>query len=624
VAHRADHYVVPHVGQRVAALARYSGALLILWAGRQGSRVPDKPSFFVQLQQRHVFRVAAMYALTSWLLLQLGSVIFEPLGFPVWSQRALIIVIAAGFPIALVLAWIYDVTPEGVVRVDATPTGGLSRARKIDLVIIVILFAALVVTLVWRPEPAPGPAVAQDSSIAILPFVAMSEDGALRHLGEGLSEQITNELVGHNQLRVAARTSAFEQSGKDVLAIARGLGVSYVLEGSVRPNGATVRVTAQLVRGQDGLHLWSDTQDFAGADPAAWDQAASLVAAIVSSYLLTLEPSLQQARMRTANAKAYEHFAAARRLRWQMHSSGTETPKPHDRMLDEIDRAISIDPDFFLAHVERAGLFFDKLGRGAACGNRCIDEARRSVDRALELQPDDPEALRLLSQIQLTDELDPAAAETTLERVRRSDPASRWLNGVIAALAQFRGDAQEAREYFFRQLEITPDRTTTRAMYAVALVGIGDLEGAERELKSVRRLASRGDAWGIAGLHIHLLIRLGKIDEAKAEFAPIWAAHRFTNPERFLQVLGLLGYEREALELTEKLSQEPGVDPFWVFLGYYGLGRYDDALVWLRRVVDGRHLIVSTLRLPNQFPGLQEHAGYAELLSYLDSIQRSH
>ena len=142
--------------------------------------------------------------------------------------------------------------------------------------------------------------------------------------------------------------------------------------------------------------------------------------------------------------------------------------------------------------------------------------------------------------------------------------------------------------------------------------------------KSALRLASRGEAFGLAGLHINLLFRLGKVDEAKAEFAPLWASSGSRIPNDSGGNSLSLGYEREARELAAKLSQQSDVDPFWVFLAYYGLGMYDDALVWLRRVIDGRDgPVVSLLRVPNQFPGLQEQPGYAELLKYLDSIQRS-
>ena len=590
----------------------------------------EKRTFFAQLKQRHVFRVAAMYAVTAWLLLQVGSSTFEPLGFPGWSQRALIILLGVGFPIALVLAWIFDVTPKGVVKGIAPPPIGLSRGRKLDIVIIVVLLAALVVTFVWRREPTPAPTVAQDSSIAVLPFVAMSEDASLHHLGEGLSEQITNELAQRSELRVASRTSAFEQTGKDAVAIAHALGVSYVLEGSVRPSGDKVRVTAQLVRGQDGLHLWSDTHDIAEADAAAWNQTAASVAATVSSCLILLERDLQRARTFAANDEAYEHYAAARRLKWQLFTSGTATPKPFDQMLDEIDRAIALDPNFFSAHLERADLMSRKLERGAACGSRCINEARLSIDRAIALRPDDPDALRQLGFIQLLDELDPAAAQVTFERVRQIDPTNRDLNEAFALLAMFRGNAQDAREYLVRQLEISPNVAIRHVVYAFALVGIGDLEGAEREVKSALRLASRGEAFGFAGLHIQMLIRLGKVDEAKAEFAPLWASIRLTHPERFGRELASLGYEREARDLAAKLSQQSNVDPFWMFQTYYGLAMYHDArmyhdaLVWLRRVVDGRDgRMLYILRVPNMSPGLQEQPGYAELLKYLDSIQRS-
>ena len=582
----------------------------------------EKDSFFAQLKQRHVFRVAAMYAVTAWLLLQIGSVVFAPLDFPAWSQRVLIIVVAVGFPIALVLAWVFDVTPEGIVKASSAPTNGLSRGRKLDLAIIGLLLAALVATFVWRSEPPQTVSAVQDASIAVLPFVAMSEDVSLRHLGEGLSEQITNELARRSELRVASRTSAFEQTGKDAVAIGQALGVSYVLEGSVRPSKDKVRLTTQLVRGQDGVHLWSETYDVAQADAVTWDQTAALVALNAGSYMM-LEQTLQRARTTTKNAEAFEHYASARRLSWQQVTGGTAVEKPSDQIVAELDRAIALDPDFFYAHIRRTNAFFGKMGRGAACGNWCIVEARRSVDHALALKPDDPSALMSLGLIQLLDELDPAAAEATFERIRQIDPTNGGINEAFASLAMFRGNAQDARGYLTRQIEITPYNATTHVEYALVLIGIGDLDGAQRELQSMLRLAPRGEAWGIAQLHVNLLIRLGRIEEARAEFAPLWDSLRYTHPERFGRELAQLGYESEARELAAKLSREANVDPFWVFLTYYGLGKYDDALIWLRRVIDGRYYVTSVLRIPNQFPGLQELPGYADVLKYLDSIQRS-
>ena len=579
-------------------------------------------SFFDQLKQRHVFRVAAMYCVIVWLLMQLGSVVFEPLGFPTWSQKALIIVVAIGFPIALVLAWVFDVTPHGIVVTDAGSAPRLSRGRKLDIVIIVGLLAALAVTFVWRPAPNATSTMVQDSSIVVLPFVAMSEDASLRHRGEGLSEQITNELAARSELRVVSRTSAFEQAGKDAVAIAHNLGVSYVLEGSVRPSGAQVRVTAQLVRGEDGIHVWSDTYDVVEADAAAWDQTAASVAVNAGSYM-ALERDLRRARSSTSSADAYDHYAEARRLNWQLNTNGTSTPKPWDRIVEEADRAIALDPNFVAAHVLRTVAFSNKLGRGGACGSRCIIEARRSIDRARALQPDNPGVLLALGFIQLRDELDPAAAEATFERVRQIDPAMPSLNEGFASLAAFRGNGSAARDYMVREIEISPYVAAYHALYATLLVDAGDLERAEREARSALRLAQKGEAFGMAGIHLSMLMQLGEIDKAKAEFAPLWAATRYTHPELLGRELALLGDQQEARKLAARLSQNPDVDPFFVSMTYYGLGQYDDALVWFRRMVDGRTpWVVCTLRL-NQFPGLQEQPGYAELLKYLDSIQRS-
>lgn len=160
--------------------------------------------------------------------------------------------------------------------------------------------------------------------------------------------------------------------------------------------------------------------------------------------------------------------------------------------------------------------------------------------------------------------------------------------------------------------------------YSTVLDALGDLDGAERAIESAIRHAARGPFHIDSTLvYVELLLKGGKTDRAKAEFDSLWANYRYTNPERFPGYLARLGYDEEARELTAKFSQQPDVDPFNMFLASYGLGRYGDALVWLRRAVDDRFLQVCMLRLPNQFPGLQEQPGYAELLTYLDSIQRS-
>ena len=582
----------------------------------------DTSSFFSQLKQRHVFRVAAMYCVTAWILLQLGSITLEPLGFPAWSQKALIILVVVGFPIALVMAWVFDVTPHNVVRTESGSAPGLSRGRKLDIVIIVGLLAALAVTFLWRREPVSTTASAADASIAVLAFVPIGTDPSLKPLGEGLAEQITNELAGRSELRVASRTSAFEQGGKDAIAIARALGVSYILEGSVRPADQRVRVTAQLVRGADGAHLWSETYDIDADRTAELDQTANTTSFMANSYI-ALDRDLQTARTQTQNSAAYEHYAAALRLRSLFSTGGTTMPKPYEQIVDDLDRAVALDPAFWPAHLLRANAFSNKLG-SVACGARCPREAHRSIERALALQPDDPFVLRQLAVIQIGLDFDPAAAEATLERIRQIDPRSGNVNEGYSWLAMFRGNTRDARDYRARQIEVTPYNALDYVAFGMVLRSQGDVVAAERAFETATRVAPRGLFYEVAAVQrINLLIDRGDIENANAAFEPLWAEYRYSHPAPFALVLGRLGHEAEAKELTAQLARDPTANPYDVFQAYYALGEYDEALVWMRRVIDDRGVIVAFLRLPNLYPGLQELPGYADALKYLDSLQKS-
>ena len=590
--------------------------------------MPDQaPSFIERLKTRHVFRVAAMYAVTAWVLLQVGSVVFAPLGLPNWSQTALIVVVAVGFPVALVLAWIYDVTPDGIVKTEegAAPTT-LSRARRIDFAIIGMLAVALAMSLLWKREaPAPASAPTADASIAVLPFVAMSDDANLRHLGDGIAEEITNQLAGRPNLHVASRTSAFQaREGKDVTVIAKSLGVAYVLEGSVRPSGEQTRLTVQLIRASDGFHLWSETYDLPPNTTAAdQDETIRTVSFMVDAQL-DLESELQEARRETANDEAFRQFADASRLRMQLRVGGAPQPMAWRQIVDKVDRAIALDADFTSAHRLRANAFMNRL-RGEVRWEIAAREARASIDRALALDPDNPKTVGLLATIQMQLELDLTAAEQTLTRVRQIDPDHRFLNEAYASLAMQRGRAEEAAQYWQQQIQRTPYNATQRVLYARLLRFQGDLTASERAYDEALQLRPRGTVqlWARSG-RLGVMLDRGDLEKAQAEFEPLWAEHQHTAPRDLGFLLGRLGHEADARVLIKDLSRNSSGDPAVIFWTYYGLKDYDHALVWLRRAIDDRNsTILQQVRLPNAFPGLQELPGYADILAHLDSIQRS-
>ncbi len=232
-------------------------------------------SLFQELKRRNVFRVAVLYVLAAWLLLQITDVAISLLQLPGWVGRFVFLLVALGAIPALLIAWLYELTPDGLKREHAVADGERitqQTGRKIDL--LIGIFGAVIVTVIIAdrliPENSTPPAnvagntlLSADKSIAVLPFADMSAAGDQEYFGDGIAEELLDLLAKIPELRVISRTSSFQFKGQsaDVRTIAQTLAVATILEGSVRKSGDRVRVTAQLVRGDDGSHLWSESYD---------------------------------------------------------------------------------------------------------------------------------------------------------------------------------------------------------------------------------------------------------------------------------------------------------------------------------------------------------------------------
>ena len=267
-----------------------------------------------EFRRRRVFRVAVAYLIVGWLLVQVAEATFEPLGLPPWSSRLLIVLLALGFVLACVLAWIYDVQPHGIERTPALPepiaaNGDTPTRRATDAV---------------PPQPVALPP--PEASVAILPFSDMSEGGDQDYFCDGLAEEILNALAKVRGLHVASRTASFRfRDGSATPAdIGRELHVAAIVEGSVRKAGDRVRVTAQLVNASNGYHLWSENFDRNLADIFAIQEE------IARNVVNAVRPTLASARgLRPAEARAARH-ACLRVL--PARSAGQRT---HDRNHDE-------------------------------------------------------------------------------------------------------------------------------------------------------------------------------------------------------------------------------------------------------------------------------------------------
>ena len=311
-------------------------------------------SFLAELRRRNVIRVSVAYAIIGWILAQVAEFAFENFGAPDWVLKSVVVVLLLGLPIAVFFAWAFEVTPEGIKReedVDRSESVTSKTGHKLNILIIacLLLVAVLIVAQPYLPGVAPqgrsnSQVTAEGDSIAVLPFADLSEMGDQEFFADGISEEILNVLVRIPGLKVAGRTSSFSFKGRneDLREIGAALGVNHVLEGSVRRSGTRLRITAQLIRGEDGFHLWSETYDREISDIfEIQDEIARSVAdQLVVSLGLSSETLVKD---RTEDLVAYENYLRAKQLFL-------------DRGKDNLDMALLLlseatarDPDFALA-----------------------------------------------------------------------------------------------------------------------------------------------------------------------------------------------------------------------------------------------------------------------------------
>ncbi len=315
-------------------------------------------SFFAELKRRNVVRVGLAYVIVGWLLAQVAEFAAENFGAPDWVLKMFVIFLVLGLPMALFFAWAFELTPEGIMlekHVEREESITHQTGRKLDFVIIAVMAIALIYMVadkfIGEPEitEITETAVPEDKSIAVLPFVNMSDDKD--YFADGLSEELLNLLVRIPDLKVAGRTSSFSFKGRneDLRLIGDALDVSTVLEGSVRRSGDRLRITAQLVSVEDGYHIWSETYDRKMADIFdIQDDVASKIAAALQLHLAS-DSSVEAGRP-TQNAEAYGLY---------LESLAVFQEDGPLFAIELLDRALALDPRFAKAHEQKAVLYWN-------------------------------------------------------------------------------------------------------------------------------------------------------------------------------------------------------------------------------------------------------------------------
>jgi len=461
-------------------------------------------SLIAELKRRKVFKVGAAYLVVAWLLIQVIATVAPQLSLPEWAPRLITFVLLLGFPVALVLAWIFDATPEGV-RVDAAPVGN-KRMYAIAVVLV-----ALAMGWYWRGRPAPVEQGAEARTIAVLPFVNMSGDPDNEYFSDGISEEILNVLASTPELRVAARTSSFAFKGraKEIPDIARELEVRMVLEGSVRRQGDRVRITAQLIDAQKGFHLWSQTYDRELKDIfAIQDEIAHAIGDALKVRIGSATGSKEPAAA-TGSVEAYDLYLRGLAL-WQL--------RREESLWDAaalFERALAADPEFAPAHAGQA-LVFAILGDYSARISyaESLQRARDHAEQALALDPALPEAYAALGN-----EANSEGRRATAQRLLR------------------------------RAIALRPSFATAHQWLGTSLMATGELESGLASLERAVALDPRSLV--IGQNHSWVLLALGRDSEARAacervlEFAPTY--------EGCLDNLALMALLRGELDVAEGL-----------------------------------------------------------------------
>lgn len=580
-------------------------------------------SFFSELKRRNVMRVALLYAVASWLIMQVTDVGVSLLGLPDWTGRLVFLLLLIGFPLVMVFSWAYEITPEGVKREKDVPRDQSitdETARKLNTAVIVLLLISLgslgldrlIPERAAEPEASaevvaddavPAVASAPDQSIAVLPFVNMSADVENEYFSDGLSEELLNLLAKIPELQVAARTSAFSFKGSDagIPEIAEKLNVAHVLEGSVRKSGDEIRITAQLIKASDGYHVWSETWDRRLVDVfAIQDEIAALVVAALKVSLLNEIP-----HARVTDPRAYELYLRAKA------SAELFTEDGFKRSAELLEDALAIDPEYAEAWVELGVTIINQTGWGFIPNAEGSARSNRATERALSIDPDNARALTGLGWNKMYYERDFESAVRLIRRAYELEPGNASVLNTYGVLNGVFGKRDENISLYEDALERDPYAMSILGNLAGAYNSTGRYDDAERMIARMREISPDSSSVIISESFLHwfrgdaeaALDGFSGLDSILSEFGRAFALYN-------------LGRDEESLEIIENIaaSSEEGNGYAFIAIWYTLAGDYDKAFEWLNRAYESGDDEIIEIRMYAVLDRLYDDPRWDELL----------
>lgn len=560
----------------------------------------NKPSFFSELKRRNVYKVAVAYVVVGWLLIQAASIFLPAFDAPSWVMKIIIIVLALGFPVALVLSWAFEITPEGIkLESEIAPNQSITRrtGRKIVgiTIALAVIAAGLMIFQILRPKssPAPRPSEAAtavpDKSIAVLPFDNLSRDPENAYFSEGIQDEILTRLAKIAQLKVVSRTSTqkYKTAPDNLRDIAHQLGVTNILEGSVQKAGDQVRVTVQLINAISDAHLWADTYDRKLTDIFAVE--SEIAKSVAEKLQAKLTGSAEQvlASRPTENPEAHQLYLKGRYF-WNRR-----TGENLNKALGYFQQAIEKDPSYALAYAGVADCYALLPVYGNKPPKEDIQRAIAAARRAIELDDTLAEAHTSLANA-LVDDLQFVAAETEFKRAIALNPNYATTHQWFGESLQAQGRFDEALVEVKKAQELDPLSLIINTILASNLDCAGHHDGA---LQQIRRTIEMDPNFGVASWV------LGQILEDRGDFDGAAAAYRkaqesVPSPRRqalLACVYARTGRATEARRILDELttrSQREYVSSYTLALIHVALGEKEEALRLLEKAYDERALQV--------------------------------
>jgi len=595
-------------------------------------------SIFNELKRRNVIRVGIAYTVVAWVIAQVAGLAADSFMAPAWVMKMIITMLLLGFPLAMFFAWAFELTPEGLRResaVQAENSTTEKTAQKLDQTIIY----ALILALAWfawdkfvadpRRDQANLESALRDTvqesveqasvdlqvpeserSIAVLPFVNMSEEAGNEYFADGLSEELLNMLVRTPGLRVAARTSSFSFRDKElkISDIAQELNVNHILEGSVRKSGDRVRITVQLIKADDGFHLWSETFDRTLHDIfAIQDEIASRVADALQVTLLG-----QQEREHGVTPEAYALWLKGL---YFLQQRGEEN---YTKSAEALMQAIELDSHYAHAWELLAMVYYTQVSNGVRTREEGYVMAMDAIDRAMSLDPSEGSIWGAYGFLKKNLDWDWAEAREALDRAYQLDPHTSIIQVWRGSLIQTLGRVEEAIEIYEQALAADPLNVSVHSSLGILYRKVRRFDDAivmfnkQLELRPQYHWAhyNLGKVYLFSGDAVQALAEIEK------------------NPPNIYREMGqvlaysTLGREAEAQAGLRRLVAEQGREnPVWIAEVFAWRGERDKAFKWLEEAYIQKDIGLAYLLNSYVFENLRDDPRWVQLLQKLKLLE---